>query len=188
MRGNQPADAVPRDGTASSSSANALEKPNRLRVESSGLAPCITDRWHCGSRSRTSGWPPSRTQAAARLSVVVVFPTPPFWLKTAMRMRHCSVPSRSFVIITLIYKPLFSLKISPCQFGAPGLCGRCGGRRAGTDAYSFGGASRRFSFRASARGCDLDFYRFLEKNGGLPDCYNLAAVFRCMMQVRSKTV
>src|SRR5690606_16319913 len=40
---------------------------------------------HCGSRSPTRTRCPSRAAAAARLTVVVVLPTPPFWLPSAIR-------------------------------------------------------------------------------------------------------
>src|ERR1700682_6014112 len=44
----------------------------------------MCDRWPCGSRSMPSGLVLCWATAASRLSAVVVLPTPPFWLKTAM--------------------------------------------------------------------------------------------------------
>src|SRR5215471_1347342 len=38
------------------------------------------DAFPCGSRSTTSTWLPCRARHAARLTAVVVLPTPPFWL------------------------------------------------------------------------------------------------------------
>src|SRR6516162_3559006 len=38
------------------------------------------DAFPCGSRSTTSTWVPWRARHAARLTAVVVLPTPPFWL------------------------------------------------------------------------------------------------------------
>ena len=51
---------------------------------SRGCTPRMCDRWPCGSRSMPSGRAPRCAIAASRLSAVVVLPTPPFWLKTAM--------------------------------------------------------------------------------------------------------
>src|SRR5512139_3592088 len=48
-------------------------------------APAMADRWAWGSRSMAMGVAPRAARAAARLSAVVVLPTPPFWLKTAIR-------------------------------------------------------------------------------------------------------
>ena len=44
----------------------------------------MCDRWHCGSRSIANGRCRACPIAASRLSAVVVLPTPPFWLNTAM--------------------------------------------------------------------------------------------------------
>src|SRR6516164_10412706 len=38
------------------------------------------DAFPCGSRSTTSTWVPCSARQAARLTAVVVLPTPPFWL------------------------------------------------------------------------------------------------------------
>src|SRR5690348_5039605 len=38
------------------------------------------DAFPCGSRSTTSTWVPCSARHAARLTAVVVLPTPPFWL------------------------------------------------------------------------------------------------------------
>ena len=48
--------------------------------------PCDIVRLPCGSMSTQSTRWPSSTNAAARLSVVVVFATPPFWLAKAMTL------------------------------------------------------------------------------------------------------
>jgi hypothetical protein len=45
----------------------------------------------CGSRSTTRVFTPLLARAAARLMVVVVLPTPPFWLVIAMIMRAGSL-------------------------------------------------------------------------------------------------
>src|SRR5918999_3000749 len=50
----------------------------------SGSMPWLIVRLPCGSRSTQSTRCPRSTNAAARLSVVVVFATPPFWLVNAM--------------------------------------------------------------------------------------------------------
>ena len=52
----------------------------------SGSMPCDIVRLPCGSMSTQSTRWPSSTKAAARLSVVVVFATPPFWLAKAMTL------------------------------------------------------------------------------------------------------
>ena len=50
----------------------------------------------CGSRSTSSTRLPIMASAAARLTQVVVFPTPPFWLAMAMqRVIHSSVMHRA---------------------------------------------------------------------------------------------
>src|SRR5512142_3129390 len=38
------------------------------------------DAFPCGARSTTSTWVPCNARHAARLTAVVVLPTPPFWL------------------------------------------------------------------------------------------------------------
>src|SRR4051812_43738313 len=50
----------------------------------SGSMPCDIVRLPCGSMSMQRTRWPSSAKAAARLSVVVVFATPPFWLANAM--------------------------------------------------------------------------------------------------------
>src|SRR5215210_7502074 len=52
----------------------------------SGSMPWLIVRLPCGSRSTQSTRCPRSTNAAARLSVVVVFATPPFWLVKAMTL------------------------------------------------------------------------------------------------------
>src|ERR1700719_935997 len=52
----------------------------------SGSIPCDIVRLPCGSMSTHSTRWPSSAKAAARLSVVVVFATPPFWLANAMTL------------------------------------------------------------------------------------------------------
>src|SRR5918995_2719588 len=52
----------------------------------SGSMPWLIVRLPCGSRSTHSTRCPRSTNAAARLSVVVVFATPPFWLVNAMTL------------------------------------------------------------------------------------------------------
>src|SRR6059058_6319826 len=49
----------------------------------------------CGSRSRSSTRRPFRANAAARLTAVVVLPTPPFWFAIAMTvpMFSCQLAS-----------------------------------------------------------------------------------------------
>ena len=46
--------------------------------------PSAVEALPCGSRSTTSTRSPCRASAAARLTVVVVLPTPPFWFATVM--------------------------------------------------------------------------------------------------------
>src|SRR5829696_8891590 len=52
----------------------------------SGSIPCDIVRLPCGSMSTHRTRWPSSAKAAARLSVVVVFATPPFWLAKAMTL------------------------------------------------------------------------------------------------------
>src|SRR5919106_4794717 len=54
-----------------------------LRSSSCGLNPRPTDSEPCGSKSTSSTFRPSSASAAPRLMVVVVLPTPPFWLHIA---------------------------------------------------------------------------------------------------------
>src|SRR4028119_882645 len=49
--------------------------------------PSPVEALPCGSRSTTSTRMPCRASATARLTVVVVLPTPPFWLATVMTRR-----------------------------------------------------------------------------------------------------
>ena len=51
---------------------------------SCGLTPRPTDSEPCGSKSTSSTLRPYSASAAPRLMVVVVLPTPPFWLHIAM--------------------------------------------------------------------------------------------------------
>jgi hypothetical protein len=57
---------------------------NIERSISSGFMPWLIVRLPCGSRSTTSTRLPFSLRATARLRVVVVFATPPFWLARAM--------------------------------------------------------------------------------------------------------
>src|SRR5581483_579767 len=50
----------------------------------SGFRPWLIVRLPCGSRSTVSTFDPCSASATARLSVEVVFATPPFWLANAM--------------------------------------------------------------------------------------------------------
>ena len=49
-----------------------------------GLSPSPTESEPCGSKSTSSTLRPYSASAAPRLIVVVVLPTPPFWLHIAM--------------------------------------------------------------------------------------------------------
>jgi hypothetical protein len=49
-----------------------------------GLTPSPTDSEPCGSKSTSKTLRPVSARAAPRLIVVVVLPTPPFWLQSAM--------------------------------------------------------------------------------------------------------
>ncbi len=51
-----------------------------VRSISCGLRPSPTDSEPCGSKSTSSTLRPYSASAAPRLMVVVVLPTPPFWL------------------------------------------------------------------------------------------------------------
>src|SRR3954467_9214039 len=51
----------------------------------SGSHPGWVVAWACGSRSMTQTRRPHSARAAARLTAVVVLPTPPFWLMIAIR-------------------------------------------------------------------------------------------------------
>src|SRR2546429_5745492 len=50
----------------------------------SGFRPWLIVRLPCGSRSTASTFKPCSAKATARLGVVVVFATPPFWFAKAM--------------------------------------------------------------------------------------------------------
>src|SRR3954462_7694585 len=55
-----------------------------LRSRLCGLTPRPTEQAPCGSKSTRSTLRPYSARAAPRLIVVVVLPTPPFWLARAM--------------------------------------------------------------------------------------------------------
>src|SRR6185369_3903131 len=55
-----------------------------LRSRLCGLTPRPTEQAPCGSKSTSSTFRPYSARAAPRLIVVVVLPTPPFWLARAM--------------------------------------------------------------------------------------------------------
>ena len=55
-----------------------------LRSSVCGLMPRPTDNEPCGSKSTSSTLRPSSASDAPRLMVVVVLPTPPFWLHMAI--------------------------------------------------------------------------------------------------------
>ncbi len=52
----------------------------------SGFIPWLIVRLPCGSRSTSSTRSPFSLKATPRLSVVVVFATPPFWLANAITL------------------------------------------------------------------------------------------------------
>src|ERR1700731_3731396 len=59
---------------------------------SCGWMPSPTERAPCGSKSTRRTRRPTSARAAPRLIVVVVLPTPPFWLQTAtVRAGPCSI-------------------------------------------------------------------------------------------------
>src|SRR3954470_21288585 len=90
----------------------------------SGSTPRWVLAWACGSRSTTHTRFPARARAAARLTVVVVFPTPPFWLITAIR--RMPWPSDR-VAPCRVLKPGYNHDIlSPASPTAHPLCGRAG--------------------------------------------------------------
>src|SRR5262245_66635885 len=62
--------------------------------ERPGRRPRWSVAWAWGSRSSTSVLCPSAANAAARLTVEVVLPTPPFWFRTAIRRILGSLPDR----------------------------------------------------------------------------------------------
>lgn len=55
-----------------------------LPVNDSGSNPSPSVAWACGSKSMSNVEWPARASPAARLTAVVVLPTPPFWLMRAM--------------------------------------------------------------------------------------------------------
>src|SRR5919112_3879595 len=55
-----------------------------LRSRLCGLTPSPTEQAPCGSKSTSRTLRPYSASAAPRLMVVVVLPTPPFWLARAM--------------------------------------------------------------------------------------------------------
>src|SRR4051812_4281569 len=55
-----------------------------LRSRLCGFTPRPTEQAPCGSKSTSSTRRPYSARAAPRLIVVVVLPTPPFWLHIAM--------------------------------------------------------------------------------------------------------
>src|SRR3954454_21997352 len=58
--------------------------------------PWLIVRLPCGSRSTHSTRWPRSTKAAARLSVVVVFATPPFWFVNAMTFALSAITQAVF--------------------------------------------------------------------------------------------
>ena len=54
------------------------------RSITSGFMPWLIVRFPCGSRSISRTRCPNSTNATPRLSVVVVFATPPFWFANAI--------------------------------------------------------------------------------------------------------
>src|SRR4051794_37024965 len=62
----------------------------------SGSIPCDIVRLPCGSRSAQSTRCPSSERATARLSVVVVLATPPFWFANAMTLALFSTEGSAF--------------------------------------------------------------------------------------------
>src|SRR5260370_31800431 len=79
----------------------------------------------CGSRSMTSTRCSAAASAVARLTAVVVLPTPPFWLATAMmrarRMTSGRVSLLSAGIVTARHP--FQTQDDPARVGAAGMRG-----------------------------------------------------------------
>src|SRR5687767_381936 len=78
----------------------------------------------CGSRSTTSTRWPAAASAVARLTAVVVLPTPPFWLATAMiRARRDTTSDRvSLPPVTPLTSPHPSqAQNDPAGIGAAGV-------------------------------------------------------------------
>ena len=75
---------------------SAAASANRISPSSASYTDGVPRRWStpsavlalpCGSRSITSTRTPCIASAAATLTVLVVFPTPPFWLATVITRR-----------------------------------------------------------------------------------------------------
>src|SRR5574343_35685 len=88
-----------------------------------GASPWMLERCPCGSRSISRGGVSARWRAAPRLRVVVVFPTPPFWLKMAMRMAQ-SFYTRLYFSLNLQVSATFSGHFGLSRGGRSGGDGR----------------------------------------------------------------
>src|ERR1017187_7656261 len=72
--------------SASFSATEPVRTSYALRRASSRATPSPPVALDCGSQSISSVGRPSSASAAAKLIAVVVLPTPPFWLTTAMTL------------------------------------------------------------------------------------------------------
>ena len=97
-----------------------------VRSISCGFSPRPTDSEPCGSKSTSSTLRPYSASEAPRLIVVVVLPTPPFWLHIeTTRAGPCSVSCRGSGIIG--HRPAGRAEL---RLGQPAAGARTGGGRA----------------------------------------------------------
>src|SRR6516165_8032753 len=69
--------------TSDGPAPRSISRLYTVASSSCGWMPRPTDRAPCGSKSTSRTRRPNSARAAPRLIVVVVLPTPPFWLQTA---------------------------------------------------------------------------------------------------------
>ena len=86
-----------------------------VRSISCGLRPSPTDSEPCGSKSTSSTLRPYSASAAPRLIVVVVLPTPPFWLHIAMTRAPPCLVSRTGSGMNGIGRPVGPITTSPAS-------------------------------------------------------------------------
>ena len=122
----------------------------RARRRSTGTprwcsTPSAVDALPCGSRSTTSTRCPSWASAAATFTVVVVLPTPPFWLATTMtrvrvgtrhRRPRSRAPSRASTVCSAARASGVRVVVGPASASSAEVR-RASGRRRAAQAAMF---------------------------------------------------